>query len=153
MKFLLSVLLVVASLAATAQRLDSASISKLPLQKQAEINAYLQEAKRAKTTALLLCLGGGSITVAGLAYSMAYDISHDYYTYDNDLPSYNNGTKAAILGAMVGLSSIPFFIKSHNKRDEARAILYADKSVSLAPNVTMPGTQSAGARLVIPLGR
>ena len=151
MKFLLSVLfLFICSYQATSQRLDSAAIHRLSPQKQEEVNAYLVQAKNAKTTAILLFMGGGSLAIAGIVYSLATDVSTGYV---EDYPSYNSGTKIAILGAMVGLSGIPFFIKAHNKRDAARAMLYTDKGAMLMPHVLIPGSQSAGIRLVIPLGR
>ena len=151
MKFLLSVLfLFICCYQATAQRLDSAAIHRLSPQKQEEVNTYLVQAKNAKTTAILLFMGGGSLAIAGIVYSLATDVSTGYV---EDYPSYNSGTKIAILGAMVGLSGIPFFIKAHNKRDAARAMLYTDKGAMLMPHVLIPGSQSAGIRLVIPLGR
>ena len=151
MKFLLSVLfLFICCYQATSQRLDSAAIHRLSPQKQEEVNTYLVQAKNAKTTAILLFMGGGSLAIAGIVYSLATDVSTGYV---EDYPSYNSGTKIAILGAMVGLSGIPFFIKAHNKRDAARAMLYTDKGAMLMPHVLIPGSQSAGIRLVIPLGR
>ena len=152
MKFLLCALFlfVISCYHATSQKLDSASIHKLSPQKQEEVNTYLLQAKNAKTTGILLCMGGGSLAIAGIVYSFATDASNGYV---EDYPSYNGGTKVAILGAMVGLSGIPFFIKAHNKRDAARAMLYTDRGALLTPRVLVPGSQSAGIRLVIPLGR
>src|SRR4051794_29495484 len=84
-----------------AQRMDSASVHALSPQKQEQVNEYLRQAKNAKTTGISLCMGGGSLAVAGIIYSIAVDINSGYI---EDYPSYNNGTKIAIIGAMIGLS-------------------------------------------------
>ena len=151
MKFLICALMMFVCVAQLmSQRLDTASLHRLSMQKQEQVNEYLRQAKNAKTTGMLLCMGGGSLAVAGIVYSIATDLNAGYI---EDYPSYNNGTKIAIIGAMIGLSGIPFFIKAHNKRDAAKAILYTDKGALLTPNVLIPGSRSAGISIVIPLGK
>lgn len=139
--------LLIFNTALRAQRLDSAHISKLPPEKQEQVYGFLQQARAARNTAIILAMAGGSAAIAGMVYSIASDINTGYY---DDTPSYNSGTKIAVLGAMVGLSSIPFFIKFHNRRSDARAVFYAGGGSS---RVLIPGTQSAGVKVVLPLGR
>ena len=151
MKFLFAILIATFFCqSAKAQKIDSASIARLSPEKREEVNLLLRQATNARTTGFILCLSGGSIVMLGIALSLADDINNDYYSDDFE---FNTGDQVALVGTMVGLMSIPFFIKIHNKRDAARAIIYADKGASLSPGLIMTRTRNLGVGLVIGLGK
>jgi hypothetical protein len=136
---------------AKAQKLDSATIARLSPEKQQEVKLYLRQASNARTTALILCMTGGSLVLLGSVLSVTEDINNDYYNSGEfDL---NTGGQVAVVGVMVGLTSIPFFIKIHNKRNQARAVIYGDKGAMLSPSARFPGTGGVGVGLVLGLGR
>jgi hypothetical protein len=152
------------SLSAKAQKMDSASIARLSPASQEQVNNYLAASTKAKTTAKIMCFGGGALMAAGLVMGVVavrkdnqdldqwnpYD-STNKAAGDNALG--NTGAALFWVGTASALASIPFFIKSHKKANAARAIVYADKGVSFAPHMVMPGTRSAGIRLIIPVGK
>ena len=137
-----------------AQRIDSASVARLSPEKQQEVNGYLQQAKKAKTTALVLSIGGGALAIGGavlIASSLDFSWDNGYNT-DSDSKD-DIGAVLFLVGAASALASIPFYIKIHKKRNAARAIIYGDRGMSFTPGVIMPATQSAGVKVIIPLGK
>ena len=141
----------------SAQRIDSASVARLSPEKQQEVNGYLQQAKKAKTTALVLSIGGGALAIGGFALIASSLDSWDFnwddgYNTDSDSKD-DIGAVLFTVGALSALGSIPFYIKIHKKRNAARAIIYGDRGMSFTPGVIMPATQSAGVKVIIPLGK
>jgi hypothetical protein len=142
-----------------AQKIDSASVEKLNPSQREEVNLYLNQAKKAKTTAMVLSIGGATIgVVSAIIYSVA--IANDvadgfdpYATPHNDASPENVAGTLMLVGAASALASIPFFVKVHKKREAARAIIYADKGVSPGTGMIIPHTQSAGISFVIEFGR
>ena len=164
MKYLSCCLLVLLSaVSAKPQKIDSAAIARLSPASQEQVNHYLVGAKKAKTTAMIMCFGGGALMIAGSVMGLqavkndnANPDQDPYGTSDvaaGDNPLGNAGAVLFWVGTASALGSIPFFIKSHKKANAARAIIFADKGVSFTPGIIMPGTRSAGIRLVVPLGR
>jgi hypothetical protein len=165
MKYLSCCLLVLLSAVCTrAQKIDSAAIATLSPASKEKVNQYLLSAKKAKTTARIMCFGGGALMVAGLVMGVVavrndnqnpdqWNPFDSTYTVAGDNALGNTGAVLFWVGTASALGSIPFFIKSHKKTNAARAIVYADKGVSLAPRMVMPGTRSAGIRLIIPIGK
>ena len=164
MKYLLCCLLVLHSaVSAKAQKIDSAAVARLSTASREQVNHYLLAAKKAKTTAMIMCFGGGALMIAGGVMGLQA-IRNDGATPDpnpydsiNVVPGDNAlGNAGAVIfwvGAASALGSIPFFVKSHKKANAARAILFTDKGVLFTPGIIMPGTGSAGIRLVVPLGK
>ena len=165
MKYLSIFLLVLLSTGSVkAQKIDSAAIARLGPDAKEKVNHYLVQAKKAKTTGLIMCFAGGALMIAGGVMGIQA-IKND--NEDPDPWDYNNPSTTVVgdnslsdagavlfwVGTASALASIPFFIKSHKKADAARAMVFAGENVSLAPNIVMPGTRSAGIRLLIPVGR
>ena len=132
----------------SAQRIDSASVARLSPERQQEVNGYLQQAKKAKTTALVLSIGGGALAIGG-----AVLIASSLDSFADDDSKDEIGAVLFTVGALSALGSIPFYIKIHKKRNAARAIIYGDRGMSFTPDVIMPATQSAGVKVIIPLGK
>ena len=165
MKYLsLCVLVLLSAGSVKAQKIDSAAVAQLSPELQQQVNSNLLKAKKAKTTALVMCIGGGALMIAGGAMGLQAirDDSADpnnWNPYDSsdivigDTPLGNAGAILFWVGTASALTSIHFFIRSNKKRKAAGAILYADKGVSFSPGIIMPGTGSSGLRLIIPLGK
>ena len=142
----------IVTLQVSAQKIDSASVAKLSPEKRDEVNGYLHKAKSAKTTALVLCIAGGSLAIAGAAIAIS-EIEKDVWFDGEEPQTTNTGDILFFTGAAAALASIPFFINIHKQREKARFVLYQDKGISLAPGVTMPNTRSYGLSIAIPLGK
>jgi hypothetical protein len=149
-------LFLLAVISGKAQKIDSASVAKLNPTQREEVNLYLQQAKKAKNTAMILSIGGGAVAaVGGIIYSVALEEELNSMFESSDDYSSQEKTGAAIFytGAACALASIPFFIKVHKNREAARAIIYSSKGMTSATGVIMPGTQSTNIGLVVSLGR
>ncbi|CAN5412562.1 hypothetical protein BH10BAC3_BH10BAC3_27320 [soil metagenome] len=146
------VITVLFSFQSSAQKLDPASIAKLSPEKRDEVNGYLHKAKNAKTTALVLCIGGGTLAIAGMAVVLS-ELGNDVWFDGQDPTSSAAGPILFYTGAAAALASIPFFVNIHKQRNNARAVLYQDKGVSIAPKVTLPNTRSFGLRIIVPIGK
>ena len=167
MKHTITCLLVfLAAINGKAQKIDSAAVARLSPEQKQQVNNYLWEAKKAKTAAMVLSIGGGAVGLAGacIAAAAATEDMVSFFSldsWDNDPTTQpddhseqaNVGGVMFLIGAASAIGSIPFFIKVHKKRNAARAIVFADKGVSLTPNIILPGTQSAQIGLVVSLGR
>jgi hypothetical protein len=162
MKYLILCLMVLfAPVFGKAQKIDSAAIARLDPALREEVNNYLAQAKKAKSTAMVLCISGGSValiggiiyTVAAVRYPESGPLVEPSGNPENYKTAENVGVLLFVAGAATALTSIPFFIKVHKKREAVRAIVFADKGVSLAPGLTVPGSQFAGIRLVMEIGR
>ena len=148
MKFVLSPLLALLCFYnVVAQKIDPAAIARLSPEKQEQVNGYLKEARNSQITGVVLCAAGGSLILIGGIVAMAND-----EWFDNKNPT-EDWAPWAVAGIVTGLASIPFFLKVHNKREQARAIIYADKGVSMSPHILIPNTRSAGIKIVIPIGK
>jgi len=134
-----------------AQKIDPAAVARLSPEKQEQVNGYLKQARNSQTTAWVLCIGGGTLAVVG---SIVYfdKTSNDVWG-DGENPDYSSAEALVIAGMVTALASVPFFINVHNKRDKARAVIYADKGVSIAPQILIPNTRSAGIKFIIPIGK
>lgn len=144
-------LLLAVSFIGRTQKIDPESIAKLPDEQQQLVNSYLQKARNAKTAGIVLCAAGGALIVGGvIAWAAA---TEDDTWFDEQDPNYSTGNGLIIAGGILGLASIPCFLGIHKNREKARAILYGQKGVSMAPNITLPHTQSFGVQVVIPLGK
>lgn len=154
MKLLLTGLLAIVFYCdAAAQRIDSAAVAKLSPENRELVYGYWQQAKEAKTTALVLTIGGGVLAVAG---AVLISSSLDWSLYEDNSASNSRANFGGILllaGAGSALGSIPFWIKIHKKRNAARAILYQGRGATLSRGITVPGTCSYGVQVQIPIDR
>ena len=133
-----------------AQKIDSAAMAHLSAEQRTTVEALLQEQKHAYTGAFVTLGVGIAAGITGLiVYANAID--NDVWG-DGEDPSVG-GLVIAGLGTAIALFSIPQFSKAHAAGRSAKAIVFGSKGVSMAPGIIMPHTQSAGLKLVIPLGR
>lgn len=148
-KALACIFFLLSSCVAFPQRIDTASMAHLTPAQKEEVNGYLRQAKNAKTTALVLSITGAVLAGTG-AIIWASDMANSLYTD----PSMSDAAAALyITGAACALASIPFFIKIHKKRELARAIVFANKGVSMSSHQIFPRTQAIGMKLELPLGK
>ena len=129
-----------------AQKIDSAAMARLSPAERLKVDSLHKVEKGAKTGAFLtmgLGIAAGAGGLAIYAHAMEEDL----------LDASPAGLILCLAGVGVALLSIPQFRKAHKAGREAKAIVYGEKGASLAPGIMMPHTQSAGLKLVIPLGR
>jgi len=55
--------------------------------------------------------------------------------------------------AFICFSMAGFSQKTHNKRMKAKAIVFAHKGGSIAPNIALPATNTVGLKMAIPLNK
>ena len=136
-------------LTATTQPITPEALDRLSPLKKEEAKEYLQEAKDYKTAGLVMLPVGIALTAGG-----ALIIAN----YNSDYPDEEKQADEVKMLGMIGIGvlciigSVPSFMKSINRRHKARAIIFADKDLSLAPKVVLPYTRSYGIRIVIPFG-
>ena len=130
-----------------AQKIDSASLSKLSPQMQQQVNNHLKKSKKAKTIAFGLLAGG-------LIFETVAVILEANETNNNN----NDGGDAAVAllaytGAAAILVSVPFFIKAHRQKEMARLMVFGDKPVSIGPGISIPRSAAYGIKCIIPVGK
>jgi len=149
--FAFIVMTILASVAATSQKITPELISKLPASKQEAVHIYLQRADNAR-------LGGFAFMGGGLAL-MAIGAN-----FESNTIGFNNRGEATVTttptgeifklaGAVATLFGIRCFIQIHKNRQKARALVFAGDGITATPNLLVPYTPSAGVKLIIPLGK
>jgi hypothetical protein len=151
MKYAIAIALMLLPVLVVAQKMDSASISRLPPAQQEEVNNYLQKAKASKTGGLVLLIGGGAVAVVGAWTAIIMTLNDDWW--DGEEPNYNVAATMMVVGGVAALGGIPLMISARKNRDKARAIVFASPGVSIVPNKLLPHTRQVGLKLVIPLGK
>jgi len=132
-----------------SQTITPEALDRLPPLKKEEAKEYLQEAKDYRNAGLVLLPVGAALATGGFVINNNIDV------YDEEEAS--SGQLKALgmvgLGALCMIASVPAFIKSINRRHKAKAIIYANKGVSMSPHILIPNTSSVGIKVIFPLGR
>jgi len=140
---LVSILALLPSIATVSQKIDSASLSHLAEGQQLEVKDLLDRAKELNNTALVLSIGGGALALIG---STVFWKSSD----NNNEENYSPARAMIVAGGLCVLGSIPIFINVHHKRAKAKAIVFADGGISIAPHIIIPNTSSYVITIIIP---
>ena len=148
MKFVFNTLLALLFLNnVVAQKITPEDIARLPPGKQEQVESYLKKARNSRITAIVLSASAGTILVVGLLVSYAND------EWGDGKDPIEAWAPWAIAGVVTGIASIPFFLNINKNRNKARALVFADKGVSMSPHILIPNTRSVGIKFIIPIGK
>ncbi len=135
----------IATISVKAQKIDAASLHNLSQADREKADSYLTKAHAAKKSAMILSLGGAAIGAIGVGLTVA--------GYAQGSGQFFGGAFVLLSGITCAIVSIPFFVKTHVYRNKARAIIFADKGIAIAPNLLLPNTQNIGIKIRLPIGK
>jgi hypothetical protein len=136
-------------LGSVAQSLDFPVINMLSPEQQKEALVNMQQARSSKISGWAFCISG--VFLATLGTIMVMD-SEKQYGY-NALGNYHQtGTVLVLAGAATLGFSFRLFRSSKSKTDRVNYMISQSRKAVISPGYS-PATQTAGLKLVIPVGK